>query len=153
MVIQTIHLASAKRLRMRQRSLFCGNIKLVTEPTQPQARLSSQAVSYTHLDVYKRQMLDTEPPFVEDEKREWIHRYLPQIDDEHMIFTSSGKNKADYIKEINSECVLIDDYNKNLNEWRDSGGNAIKFINDINNRGLGAYGGEKGCLLYTSRCV
>lgn len=89
-------------------------------------------------------MLDTEPPFVEDEKREWIHRYLPQIDDEHMIFTSSGKNKTDYIKEINSECVLIDDYNKNLNEWRDSGGNAIKFINDINNRGLGAYGGEKG---------
>lgn len=22
-------------------------------------------------------VLDTEPPFIEDEKREWLHRYLP----------------------------------------------------------------------------
>lgn len=89
-------------------------------------------------------ILDTEPPFAEAEKREWIHRHLPQLDDDHMIFTPAGRDKSEYIGEINADCVLIDDYNKNLNEWRSAGGSSVKFINDINNRGLGAYGGEKG---------
>lgn len=91
-------------------------------------------------------VLDTEPPFAEREKREWLHRYLPQLTDEQMIFTPAGADKSKFIGEINSDCCLIDDYNKNLNEWQRSGGTAIKFINDINNRGLGAYGGEKGNL-------
>lgn len=91
-------------------------------------------------------VLDTEPPFAESEKREWLHRYLPQLTDEHMIFTPAGTDKSEFIGEINSDCCLIDDYNKNLNEWQRAGGTAIKFINDINNRGLGAYGGEKGNL-------
>lgn len=91
-------------------------------------------------------ILDTEPPFAAAEKREWLHRHLPQINDEHMIFTPAGVDKAEYVDNINADCYLIDDYNKNLTEWQQSSGTAIKFINDINNRGLGAYGGEKGPL-------
>lgn len=91
-------------------------------------------------------VLDTEPPFAEDEKRKWLHKYLPQLSDEQMIFTPAGADKSKYIGKINSDCCLIDDYNVNLNKWQSSGGTAIKFINDINNRGLGAYGGEKGAL-------
>lgn len=91
-------------------------------------------------------VLDTEPPFAEDEKRKWLHKHLPQLSDEQMIFTPAGADKSKYIGKINSACCLIDDYNKNLNKWQNSGGTAIKFINDINNRGLGAYGGEKGAL-------
>lgn len=91
-------------------------------------------------------VLETEPPFVEDEKCEWLHRFLPQIKDEQMIFVPAGTDKSAFIGEIDKGCFLIDDYNKNLIQWQKSGGTAIKFINNINNRGLGAYGGEKGRL-------
>lgn len=89
-------------------------------------------------------VLDTEPPFVEGEKREWLHRHLPQLSDENMLFVPAGADKSSIIPEMSADCILIDDYNKNLSEWRIQGGTAIKFINDINDRGLGAYGGEIG---------
>lgn len=89
-------------------------------------------------------VLDTEPPFAEAEKREWLHKFLPQITNGHMLFVPAGTDKAALIPDMGADCVLIDDYNKNLSEWRQSGGTAIKFINDVNDRGLGAYGGEKG---------
>lgn len=91
-------------------------------------------------------VLDTEPPFIADEKREWINRYLPQLSDEQLIFVPAGADKSQYIGSIDENCCLIDDYNKNLREWERAGGLPIKFINDVNNRGLGAYGGEKGQL-------
>lgn len=91
-------------------------------------------------------VLETEPPFAEDEKREWLHTHLPQLSDDNMIFVPAGSDKSLYFGQIDTDCYLIDDYNKNLFEWRRSGGTAIKFINDINNKGLGAYGGEKGHL-------
>lgn len=90
--------------------------------------------------------LDTEPPFVREEKRAWLHEHLPQLPEEHMIFVPAGQDKALFLDTFTADCYLIDDYNKNLREWEDAGGTAIKFINDINNRGLGAYGGEKGSL-------
>ena len=40
----------------------------------------------------------------------------------------------------------IDDYNKNLIEFEAAGAHAIKFRNDVNHRGKGAYGGESGPL-------
>lgn len=91
-------------------------------------------------------VLDTEPPFIAEEKRAWIKRYLPQLSDEQLIFVPAGADKSQYIGSIDENCCLIDDYNKNLREWERAGGLPIKFINDVNNRGLGAYGGEKGQL-------
>ena len=91
-------------------------------------------------------VLPTEPPFAEAEKRESIRRYLPEIDEAHMIFVPAGADKSAYVGEISGNCYLIDDYNKNLREWAAAGGGSIKFINDVNNKGLGAYGGEKGQL-------
>ncbi len=89
-------------------------------------------------------VLDTEPPFIADEKRAWINRYLPQLTEERLIFVPAGADKSQYIGGIDENSVLIDDYNKNLREWEQAGGLPIKFINDVNNKGLGAYGGEKG---------
>ncbi len=91
-------------------------------------------------------VLPTDPPFIEDEKRRWVHEYLPQLPDERLIFVPAGTDKSQYIGDIDENCFLIDDYNKNLREWEQAGGFPIKFINDINNKGLGAYGGEKGQL-------
>lgn len=90
-------------------------------------------------------LLDTHPPFVESEKRQWLYENLPEIEDARMIFTKAGDDKSAYLN-INEDSFLLDDYNKNLSDWQNSGGTAIKFHNDINHKGLGAYGGEKGPL-------
>lgn len=88
--------------------------------------------------------LDTDPPFVLKEKMEWLHKYLPDVKDIRLV--PAGANKADYILSDETEMWLVDDYNKNLLEWENSGHQAIKFVNDINDQGRGAYGGEAGKL-------
>lgn len=85
-----------------------------------------------------------EPPYCEVEKQEWLDEYLPEIDREHRLFTEIGHNKAEYIPNgISNTDVLYDDYNKNLIDWENSGGVALKCHNNINMKGLGAYGGDK----------
>lgn len=102
---------------------------------------------HPEIDVYVLSaVLDTDPPFVEDEKNAWLDHYLPEILPSHRIFTRAGHNKADYIGTVSAQDYLIDDYNKNLREFEASGARAIKFRNDINHQGKGAYGGEKGSL-------
>ena len=91
-------------------------------------------------------VLDTEPPFVIDEKNKWLDIFLPEIDKEHRIYTRAGDDKSDYLDMQGSECYLLDDYNKNLYEFEHAGGRGIKFHNDVNHRGLGAFGGSKGNL-------
>lgn len=91
-------------------------------------------------------VLDTDPPFVVDEKNEWLDTYLPEVPRNHRIFTRAGENKADYIGELSKNDYLIDDYNKNLIEFEAAGGQPVKFRNNVNHRGQGAYGGESGPL-------
>ena len=91
-------------------------------------------------------VLDTEPPFVVDEKNKWLDIFLPEIDREHRIFTRAGDDKSSYLNMKDRECYLLDDYNKNLYEFEYAGGRGIKFHNDVNHRGLGAFGGSKGNL-------
>ena len=44
-----------------------------------------------------------------------------------------GDQKSKYIpNNINSNDYLIDDYTKNLIDWKQSGGTGIKFLNGIN---------------------
>lgn len=88
-----------------------------------------------------------EPPYCEVEKNAWLDRYLPEIDREHRIFTDIGHSKAEYLPGgATKDDYLLDDYNKGLNLFLYDGGSAIKCHNNINQRGLGAYGGEKGQL-------
>lgn len=91
-------------------------------------------------------VLDTDPPFVVGEKNAWLDRYLPEVPAERRIFTRAGHNKAEYIGQIGPKDYLLDDYNKNLREFQMSGAHSIKFRNDVNHQGKGAYGGEKGPL-------
>ena len=81
--------------------------------------------------------IEGEPPYCQQQKHEWLDRYLPEIDRSHRIFTEIGKPKADYIEGgISATDILIDDYNKGLEEWEKSGGTAVKCVNNINHKGL-----------------
>lgn len=100
---------------------------------------------HPEVDVYiLSAVLDTDPPFIVSEKNEWLDKYLPEIPADHRIFTRAGESKTDYIGDIDENVYLLDDYNRNLIEFEDAGAHAIKFHNDVNMRGLGAYGGEAG---------
>ncbi len=77
-----------------------------------------------------------ESPTCIKEKRDWLKKYLPELPESRQIFCPMGVSKTQLIPEgIKSDDVLIDDYNKNLTEWRDAGGLAVKFVNNINDRG------------------
>ena len=51
-----------------------------------------------------------------------------------------------FIEGIRVGDILIDDYNVNLEQWKDKGGASIKFVNNINHQGKGRYGGDVGNL-------
>lgn len=71
-----------------------------------------------------------------EEKTEWIKEYLPELEKNNAIFVPYGTNKAEYLKEnyspIYSSDYLLDDYTKNLDEWKSYGGTGIKYRNGIN---------------------
>ena len=109
-------------------------------------------------DVYILSCYLTDSKFAFDEKREWIKEYLPELPEEkyilipysepeldkdgNIIKDENGKvkmvqtNKAEYLKEhyspITNQDYLIDDYTKNLLEWKEYGGIGVKYINGIN---------------------
>lgn len=88
-----------------------------------------------------------EPPYCEGEKHAWLDMHLPEIPRERRIFTEMGRPKAEFIPGgLTDQDYLLDDYNKGLNQWLYDGGTAIKCHNNINQRGLGAYGGQAGNL-------
>lgn len=100
---------------------------------------------HPEVDVYiLSAVLDTDPPFIVSEKNEWLDMYLPEVPIDHRIFTRAGESKTDYIGELGERDYLLDDYNKNLIEFEAAGAHAIKFHNDVNMRGMGAFGGEAG---------
>lgn len=77
------------------------------------------------------------------DKMNWLKKYLYNIPKDNIIFCRLGENKASIIEnklniKIDSNCYLLDDYTKNLNEWELYGGIGIKRITSVsdNSRGL-----------------
>lgn len=87
-------------------------------------------------DVYILSAYLTESDYAKKEKHEWINQYLPELPEEKQIFVPYGTNKAEYLKEhyspITNTDYLIDDYTKNLLEWKEFGGIGVKYLNGIN---------------------
>lgn len=77
-----------------------------------------------------------ESPYAEKEKREWLNTYITSnLKEDHIIFTKCGEKKNDYIPgKIRSNDILLDDYTKNLKEFKAAGGIGVKLVNDINNK-------------------
>lgn len=86
-----------------------------------------------------------DPPGFIKQKHSWIDKFLPEIDYEHRIFSDPKYEKSNYIPNgIQKNDYLLDDFNKNLEEFIAAGGNGIKCKNNLNHRGLGLYGGRVG---------
>lgn len=63
------------------------------------------------------------------DKAKWVDQNLPFIPKENVFFAPLGADKTHFVKGNAEISVLIDDYNKNLNQWK---GHAIKAINTVN---------------------
>lgn len=69
------------------------------------------------------------------EKQFWLHYNLPEIDPENILLCDVGLNKAEEYKKMGGnlgKTMLIDDYTRNLMQWKDSGGIAVKMRNELN---------------------
>lgn len=89
-------------------------------------------------------IISASPNAVADtDKMTWISRYLPNVPSENITLCRLGENKAKIIENkynivIDNNCLLLDDYTKNLTEWVACGGVGIKRLTSIadNSRGL-----------------
>ena len=59
------------------------------------------------------------------DKIAWVHAYLPEIGDDHIIITRIGECKADHM--LTEDGILLDDYGKNCREWFEKGHIAYKI--------------------------
>lgn len=69
------------------------------------------------------------------DKIQWIAKWMPYIDISHVLISVTSKRDAvEYINNhtLSVNDILIDDYNKNLTDWHNAGGTAIKYCNGIN---------------------
>lgn len=71
-------------------------------------------------------------PYAEQEKKQWLDTFLPEVDKAHRIFVPCGEDKGKYIgHELGENDLLLDDYSKNLHSWCPPG-SAVKLMNGIN---------------------
>lgn len=63
------------------------------------------------------------------DKWQWIKENLGFLPEENIFFCPIGADKNNFVKGNAQISILIDDYNKNLNEWN---GIAVKALNGIN---------------------
>lgn len=85
----------------------------------------------TGLDIY---VLSSSPNDKADkEKRAWLNKYIPNLSNDKIIFCRNGEDKADFMQDI-TNATLVDDHTPNLIKWKAKGGQAIKYINDINDK-------------------
>lgn len=63
------------------------------------------------------------------DKRAFLKYYFPKLKNKQIIFCRLGKNKADYMKTKHG--VLLDDYGKNCELWRERGNKAIRVTREL----------------------
>ena len=81
------------------------------------------------------------------DKMIWLEKYLPNIRIDNVTLCRLGQNKALIIQEkynitIDKECLLLDDYTKNLNEWESFGGKGIKRLTTISDNSTKQWKGQ-----------
>lgn len=72
----------------------------------------------------------------DNDKMVWIKKYLPNVKIKNIVLCRLGENKAKIIEnkyniKIDKNCILLDDYTKNLTEWETVGGVGIKRLTTV----------------------
>lgn len=84
-------------------------------------------------DIYILSSFLNDSKYALEEKQNWLDKYLPEINYSRRIFVEYGNKKSKSIQNgITFSDFLIDDYTKNLLDWKEAGGTGIKFLNGIN---------------------
>lgn len=88
-------------------------------------------------DVYVLSAYLTDSQYALKEKKEWLKEHLPELPEEKQLFVPFGESKAEFFKKnnltpITATDLLLDDYTKNLLDWKEWGGTGIKCLNGIN---------------------
>ena len=88
-------------------------------------------ISAVHADIWDQ---------VVSEKMEWLAEAGLDFPTSQIIFVPFGADKAGTAelilgRKLSKNDILLDDYNKNLAEWSERGGESVKFVNEINNKG------------------
>lgn len=95
-------------------------------------------------DLY---IISASPHFHADwDKLVWIKKYLPHIKNKNIVLCRIGENKARVIKkelniDIDSSCILLDDYTRNLEQWQQLGGIGIKRLTAVADNSTGKWKG------------
>ena len=88
------------------------------------------------IETYVLSAYLTESRYALREKNQWVERYLPFIDMGHRLYVPQDISKPDYVTalvgDIDAGYVLLDDYSRNLHEWKAAGGTSVKLLNGIN---------------------
>lgn len=79
-----------------------------------------------------------------EEKVLWLSSHCPFIPKSHQLFVSCNTPKAYAVGGVTKNDYLIDDYTKNLTEWKKAGGSTIKLYNGVNGT-RGNYYGDYTC--------
>lgn len=97
------------------------------------------------------------------DKMYWVQKYLPTIDINTQFMPAEGKKTTIAMlfkrARLTEDDILVDDFNKNLVEWEDHDGTAIKYLNGTNN--AKTFPGEKlprkfssdDCLEYLNKMI
>jgi 5'(3')-deoxyribonucleotidase len=81
---------------------------------------------------YKVKILSKSPHEKADyDKRLWLEKYLPEIKIENIIFARPHEKKIDFVNELEKHfSLLLDDYEVNINEWREQNGIALTITKE-----------------------
>lgn len=67
----------------------------------------------------------------DNDKRLWLEKHLPEMKKENMIFARPEQKKIDFVNEFEkSFSLLLDDYSKNIDEWREQDGLALTITKE-----------------------
>jgi len=102
--------------------------------------------NHPDIEVYILSAVLTDSEYALEEKKMWLDKYLPEMDEAHRMFTPCGQDKKDYV-DIKESDYLLDDYTHNLNLWQPPA-KGIKLLNGINHTN-GTW--KKDCLRYDKK--